>query len=523
MSERPPAPGTDRRTAPLVAPVWDERPGPRPGRSRRHAALVPRVVPFAVAALLWWLGAAVPAAVVAALSLLLLVASRIRPSSVARVDAVLGRVGRAAGHALSTVLLGLVSVCVFLPVALLARLLRRDLLTDRGDRAPGRWRERPGDSPVARRPFALEPARRRGLTAALAVGTVRVVGALTILALLDYGLGWVWDDRYGTHEPPVDEPVSAQTVAELTAAPAMADQEWAASYWQEIRSLDYEFQPFILSRVRPFAGRHIQVEGPVRRSYEPTVRGGEEVPEVWFLGGSALWGEGQRDEHTIPSEVARLAEADGRPVRVMNLGQPGYTSWQSALLLEQQLAVAEAPDLVVVYDGAADVAVQLERASVDPTHFNVRGLDTALTGRDSARDQVEDWWESYRDTSVVNRLVERIEGLVSEPASADAGEGLEERVADLRARSMDLAAFAAGHHDVPVVFAVQAGSGVAGDGGAFRDLTVPTAPPGTRGADLRAVLDDVEVPVYLDGVLTNEAGAAVVARELWPLVRAELD
>ena len=65
----------------------------------------------------------------------------------------------------------------------------------------------------------------------------------------------------------------------------------------------------------------------------------------------------------------------------------------------------------------------------------------------------------------MNRLVERIDGMVSAPASADAGDRLEARVADLRARRMDLAAFVAARHDGPVVFAVQAGSGVAGDGG----------------------------------------------------------
>ncbi len=56
---------------------------------------------------------------------------------------------------------------------------------------------------------------------------------------------------------------------------------------------------------------------------------------VWFFGASALFGDGQRDDHTIPSEFARLAEADGIPVEVRNYGRPGIAMWQELELFEQ--------------------------------------------------------------------------------------------------------------------------------------------------------------------------------------------
>ncbi len=508
--------------------TWQEVSAPAATPPGRAARVVPVVAPFVVAAVLWAVGLPVAAGLVVVVALVLLVLGRVRPGVAHAVERALAAVGRAVGHVLTVVLLGLVELVVFAPLWLLARLVRRDPLLERGSGASGRWSGRRLPTvPVARRPFAPE-AHPPSRVVRVAYLSVRVVGWVVIVVALNYGLGWLWDEWFGTHDQPAAAAVSEQSAAELAASPAMAGDPWAREYWDEVRELEYGFHPFLLSRVAPTDGRYVDVEGPVRRSYEPAGPAAD-APEVWFLGGAALWGEGQRDDHTIPSEVARLAEAAGTPIRVVNLGQPGYTSWQSALLLEQELAVRAAPDLVVVYDGADDVAVQLERASTDPTHYNVDGVTEALTGRDSAREQAQDWWDSYRETSVVNRLVDGLQGLVGfqhlvgfEGVAGAEGTGLAGRVADLHARSVDLATFVAGEHDVPIVFAWQASTGVPGDGGAYRRVV---ADPDTGPApvlDLSATLDDVGADVYLDGVLTNERGAALVAARLWPEVERAL-
>lgn len=507
---------------------WREIPA-RPDRSDRRAhrsRVVRALVPFVVAALAWWLGLHGVAVAVAIAATVLLVATAVRPSVGARIEAVFVAVGSAVGHVLTTVLLGIVELAVFLPLSLLARLFRRDPLASGRGAGAGTWLDRVvvdrrvQVQPIVRRPYGREVVRPRGKVFRATYLAVRVVGWVVIALVANYAIGWTWDEFFGTHDMPVAAAVSEQTADELAASPAMAGDEWARDYWREFRGLEYEFHPFILSRVASVEGRFIQTQGPVRRSYEASDLGAG-VPEVWFLGGAALWGEGQRDDHTIPSEVARLADQAGTPIRAVNLGQPGYTSWQSALLLEQQLAVRPAPDLVVFYDGAADVAVQIEQASQDPTHYNVEGVTGALTGRDSARQQAQDWWDEYRETSVVSRLVDRVQGVFGvQPAAAD-GPGLADRVADLHARSVDLASFVAGQRDVPVVFTWQAAEGVTGDGGAYRRVAAGEDPSGDM-VDLSRVLDEQPGPVYLDGVLTNEEGAAVVAASLWPLIVDEL-
>lgn len=503
---------------------WSEVPAPISTAPRRWRAALPVVVPLCLAGLFWALGLRVAAAAIAIAAIGLAAATAVRPSVAARIEAVLASVGRGVGHVLTAVLLGLVEAVVFLPLSLLARLFRRDPLTrDRRGSTGGQWSGRTGaEDPAPRRPYALEAVHRtRGPVFRVAYASVRVIGWVVIVLVLNYALGWTWDEFFGSHDTPVAAAVSEQTAGELAASPAMADAPWARDYWREFRALDYEFHPYLLSRVAPTDGRYVQVDGAVRRSYEPEDLP-DAAPEVWFLGGAALWGEGQRDLLTIPSMVAKAAEAAGTPIRAVNLGQPGYTSWQAALLLEQELAVRPAPDLVVFYDGAADVAVQLEQPSRDPSHYNVRGITGALTGRDSAREQAQGWWDDYRETSVVNRLLEQVQGVFGVQAAAADEPGLGDRVADLHARSVDLARFVAGEHDVDTLFTWQAASGVAGDGGAYRQVAGADDQGPNGAVDLSEALDDEAEAVYLDGVLTNERGAEVVAGRLWALIAAEL-
>lgn len=88
-----------------------------------------------------------------------------------------------------------------------------------------------------------------------------------------------------------------------------------------------------------------------------------------MFGGSALWGTGARDDHTIPSEVARLAEHDGQVWEVINYGESGYVIWQEAILLAQLCAAGNRPNAVVFYDGANDVFAKLESpAERQPIH-----------------------------------------------------------------------------------------------------------------------------------------------------------
>jgi hypothetical protein len=472
------------------------------------------LVPALLAAALWLLGHRPLAVVVAITTLVLLAVVTSRPAAGRALGRALAAVGRAAATVVSVVLLTLVQAVLVAPVSAVAHLLRRDPLGASNRASGSRWDARAGRV-ASRRPFGLDrrPAARPGPVPAAAGLAVRVVGGAAVLLALDYGLGWLWDEHVGSHDDPA---ASTEEAASLADAPAFADDDWADEWWAAFDDLRYEPLPYLLTRVADVAVDGLLTsEGGERASYGAA---GPEDPEVWFLGGGALWGEGQRDVHTIPSEVARLAEAAGRPVRVRNLGQPGYTSWQSALLLEQELAAHPAPDLVVVYDGVDDVAVQLEQPADQPTHHNAAGLAAALIGRDDAGEQAEDLWEEYRRTSVLTRLVDGLGGILGAQPAAAADGDLVRRVLDLRARAAALVDGVADRHGVPTLRAWQAATGVEGDGGAYREA----AAADQDAIDLSGVLDEVAGAVFADGVVTDEDGARRVAEALWPLVEDAL-
>jgi lysophospholipase L1-like esterase len=77
---------------------------------------------------------------------------------------------------------------------------------------------------------------------------------------------------------------------------------------------------------------------------------------VWFSGNSAAFGYGQRDDHTIASELSDLGAAAGIDLEVRNLGQPGTAFFDELPWLESHLEVDDRkPDAVVLYDGFNDV------------------------------------------------------------------------------------------------------------------------------------------------------------------------
>jgi hypothetical protein len=484
-----------------------------PVRTDRASTRIARLLaPVLVAAALWLLGRSVLAAGVLVAAAVLAVVTFARPAWAERIAGAFAAFGRVLANGLSWVLLAVVEVLVVIPVSALARLARRDPLHAVGD-GTTRW-ERHASRVRAERTFGSDPrpAVSRGRVGRVVAAVPRVVGVVVLVALVNYGLGWTWDEWFGSHEQP--SATEGLSVDELARAEVFRDDPWAPAYWASFAALQPDPVPFLLTRVPDIEGPDITSTGGVRRSYEPAAA---DAREVWFFGGGAAWGEGQRDLQTIPSEVARLAEAAGSPVRIVNFGQPGYTTWQSALLFEQQLAVRPAPDLAVFYAGADDVAVQVERASDRPSHYNAAGLEVALTGRDSAADQARDLWEEYRDTSVLGRLARNVAGVLGAQPAAAADRGLVERIEDLRARSDAVVADLGRDHDVAVLQVWQAAQGVPGDEGAYRGATTPDG-----AVDLRAVLDDVADEAYADGVLTDEDGARGVAEGLWPLVARAL-
>src|SRR6266571_3319898 len=135
-----------------------------------------------------------------------------------------------------------------------------------------------------------------------------------------------------------------------------ADQPWFAAYQAEYR-FAMQWEPYLYWRHAPQRGRYINVDSVGHRRTVQSVPLSGAVRHVLFLGGSAMWGLGARDEMTIPSLVAaRLAERGVRDVAVTNFGETGYVFTQELFQLELELRRGGRPDVVVFYDGFNDIA-----------------------------------------------------------------------------------------------------------------------------------------------------------------------
>ncbi len=439
------------------------------------------------------------------------VASAVSPRAAHLLDEAALRVGTGAAALIATVGVGIVDVVVSLPGRALSTIRRRNPLTGAVGTPTSTWRVRDlADQDRADRPWAPDvpgriPPRRAG-----GPRVSRLVLGLAALVVLDAVAGSVlpqpqvpsWVQRttriLGEVEPDVPGFPDASP-ATRAGGPALAGAAWGETCLQEADALQYDYVQFLVRSIRDTNGSCVEVRDGERSGYVPEGA----TKEVWVLGGSAAFGEGQRDEHTIASELARASEAAGQPVRVRNFAVPGFTSYQEALLLEQLLARHPVPDLVVLYDGVNDVAAQVASPTNQATWLPF------VLGRSSTPGGTRSLWTRWRDASLV---VQGWDWLVGQPAGATAAQeqpGPDE-VAELTlgtyGRGVVLAQRIGAEHNVPVLAFFQA-TALAADDEITRKVVAGLP---DHIVDLSGALDDTPA-TYIDAVHTNEDGARRVA------------
>ncbi len=559
----------------LGLPAWAAPPPPdAPGSSRRGAA-VRFVVALVVAGVLARLGHRVPATVLVAAASTVTVVGVARPGVSAAIDRAVARLQAWAGRALTVVLLGALHLAVFVPVAVVARVLRIDPLAPAGRRAragraggrarPGPatgWEPVPRSTGLYRRPYALErlaPAGAR--TAPAAPGPPRrplartrgALGLVVLLLLADVGAGALLAAR---DRPPAARPDPVEVLMQAPDVGARRGEPWAQELYDELMAAfeQTRYHPFRGWTAPDFTGRHVTVRDEARRSYEPAAATGAAV-EVFFFGGSTMMGWFQRDEHTIPSVIARLAEADGIPLRVRNYGQPAYMNWQEVMLLQELVSRGEVPHLAVFYDGANELGAQFRAGpSDDPIHLQARAIESRLRAIREGEDDapaLRRLWEAYSELSALHRLVDRAAEVVpviesTAPARVEhpwpnQAEHPEERgraAARLHHRGVELARAAGAGFGFRTAFFWQpmaytkarilpGEEPVIGswgtDPGAW-SAAYATARAGLHPAviDVSDALDGVDEPVMYDFGHTNERGAEAVARVLYHRLRPVL-
>lgn len=268
------------------------------------------------------------------------------------------RVAHGVGTGLTFVLMVPVHYLIITPAGLVARLFRVDTL--RPTSGADGWQKR---SPEHRSRPHKGFTDERSTLAPESRGdrrwrTIRVVAVVLLVEALGVGI-FVVVDRRSTPEE-VFQGVSGPGPRDSAALRDLPYVDELESQLGQAAS-GGAYTPTQDQSLRDFASRYVNISNRVRRSYETTVPG--EPLDVWFFGGSTMFGfDGQRDDHTIPSEVVRLGEAEGRPIRARNYGAQGLTNYQETQIFAQLLVAGERPDLVVFYDGINDIALQLQNA-----------------------------------------------------------------------------------------------------------------------------------------------------------------
>ncbi len=483
--------------------------------------------------------------------LVVTIASIMSPAFARTADRVTQWLQHAVTRGLSFVVLGTVELLVFTPIAVVLKLLRRDPLAAGSKPTDATfWHQNPaiGRPSLHRRQFTYESrsTSAKGVKPRLPLLSLRAaLGLVVVVILLDVGLGASLDvadnvlGRGGT----------AQPGARVAQVGAWAHEPWATQLTSEIASSSSRMLPHPLRgwTFPDYSSRFVHVKNGVRASYEPKASAGTEPINVFFFGGSTMFGAYQRDEHTIPSQFARLAEAEHRPVRVVNYGVIGYGIWQEVELLEELLTRGEIPDLVIFYDGANEEFIQARVGPIaKPTHLhaNIVKLGNApVDGGRSLGGGMYDWW-AHR--SAVHRLFDEIkslatnegdkpaptlaEGLWAPDQSAERGVERGRDAVAIHQRAVELVQHLAaaygfsaeffwqpllytkpvveGEQDALTRFGATPEAWYAESAEARRHLKPPVV-------DLSDVLDNVDEPVFVDFDHTNERGADLITSAIY--------
>jgi lysophospholipase L1-like esterase len=313
-------------------------PGPREARPVFRQLLIGGAAAGTLAAF----GHRTAAAVVAGLVLAITVSSALSPRVARFLQSCAAWLERWVGRGLTVVLLSASYLLVVTPLSFLLRSLGSRPLVLHADAGRSTYWERVTRHPrweLHRRQFTYEaPERTGGGWLSRMLG---VLGVLGVLMAVDLSLGMRSKDS-------VDDWMRA-----------VPGQAWIAEFNEEHNAMAMRWQPYVEFRCAPMKGKHINVTENGRRSYMPASSTRPDAVRVFFFGGSTMWGWWDRDDNTIPSIVARLAEERGIPVVPSNYGEPGWATSQEVRLLSELTSTGTVPDLAVFYDGFNEVNVQM--------------------------------------------------------------------------------------------------------------------------------------------------------------------
>ncbi|MCI0432215.1 MAG: SGNH/GDSL hydrolase family protein [Gemmatimonadetes bacterium] len=158
---------------------------------------------------------------------------------------------------------------------------------------------------------------------------------------------------------------------------------WAEDFWSEHWEAERQqrYQPFVVWRIAPYTGTHVNVDEPGIRS-TPGADCGAGAQRIGVFGGSAVWGWGAPDDETIPAHLQRALGASGIRACVTNYGQNGWVSTQDLIELQRLIAAGEAPDVAIFYNGYNDIGAAAQSGQAGEHLFQNR-IARQFEGRDN--------------------------------------------------------------------------------------------------------------------------------------------
>ncbi len=153
-------------------------------------------------------------------------------------------------------------------------------------------------------------------------------------------------------------------------------------FWTENSEMKAQWLPYTYWTLEPYEGQHINIDGlGLRRTATFVEPDDTEATNIYFFGGSTAWGEGARDDYTIPSHMARILHEEGYHARVVNYGQTGYVGTQDMIIFELQLALDNVPDVAVFYQGFNDMLSAYEQGMSGLPYYENHRISDFYAGR----------------------------------------------------------------------------------------------------------------------------------------------
>lgn len=118
----------------------------------------------------------------------------------------------------------------------------------------------------------------------------------------------------------------------------------------------FQYHPWLLYTLAPFNGKYVNTDGIKRKSIPESNTSDTGAIQVFFLGGSTMFGFNVADAETIPSYFVQLLKERNilLPIKVSNYGIPAYYSYHELILLTHLLNEGKRPVLIIFLDGLND-------------------------------------------------------------------------------------------------------------------------------------------------------------------------